>query len=365
MPPEPLFAPLPTGVSPTGTLPGQCLPVLVMATLKDVAREADVSVSTVSRALNNPDMVHPETCADVREAAEALGYQPSRVARRLRLKDGDANLIGLVIPDIQNPFFADITRGVEDVARDNDYALILSNSDEAPDQQRLAVDTLKTESVDGVIVPPVSTEDPEVQRLLQEDIAVVCVDRRLASARVDTIVSANRTGACEAVTHLVELGHERIGFIGGVPRISTSTERREGYEQALREHGLPVDPTLIKEGDSRRERGTRLANALLDLDEPPTALFTGNNLTTLGALSAIHVRGLQVPEDVALVGYDDIPWPMALNPPPTVMDQPGYEMGRRAARLLLDRLATPDRAPTTVTLQPTLVVRQSCGAAVS
>lgn len=336
-----------------------------MATLKDVAREADVSVSTVSRALNNPDMVHPETRTDVREAAEALGYQPSRVARRLRLKDGEANLIGLVIPDIQNPFFADITRGVEDVARDNDYALILSNSDEALDQQRLALDTLKTESVDGVIVPPVSTEDPEVQRLLQDDIAVVCVDRRLASARVDTIVSANRLGAYEAVTHLVELGHERIGFIGGVPRISTSTERREGYEQALREHDLPVDPALIKEGDSRRERGTRFANDLLDLDEPPTALFTGNNLTTLGALSAIHVRGLQVPEDLALVGYDDIPWPMALNPPPTVMDQPGYEMGQRAARLLLDRLATPDRAPTTVTLQPTLIVRQSCGAAAS
>lgn len=333
-----------------------------MATLKDVAREADVSVSTVSRVFNNPEKVRPDTREDVRTAAEALGYQPSRVARRLRLKEGKANLIGLVIPDIQNPFFADVTRGVEDVARDNDYALILSNSDEDPDQQRLAVDTLKTESVDGVIVPPVSTEDPAVNDLLETDIAVVCVDRRLDSARVDTILSANQKGAYEAVTHLIELGHERIGFIGGVPRISTSNERREGYEAALRDHDLPVDPALIQEGDSRRERGTYLTNDLLDLDSPPTALFTGNNLTTLGALSAINVRGLSVPEDVALVGYDDIPWPMALNPPPTVMDQPGYEMGRRAARILLERLAHPDHAPTTVTLQPKLVVRQSCGA---
>jgi len=334
-----------------------------MATLKDVAREADVSVSTVSRVFNNPEKVRPDTREAVQKAAEALGYQPSRVARRLRLKEGKANLIGLVIPDIQNPFFADVTRGVEDVARDNDYALILSNSDEDPEQQRRAVDTLKTESVDGVIVPPVSTEDPEVTRLLEENIAVVCVDRRLESARVDTILSDNRKGAYEAVTHLIELGHERIGFIGGVPRISTSTERREGYEQALRDHDLPVDPELIKEGDSRRERGTYLTNDLLDLDNPPTALFTGNNLTTLGALSAINVRGLDVPGDVALVGYDDIPWPMALNPPPTVVDQPGYERGQCAAQILLERLAHPDRAATTVTLQPKLVVRTSCGAA--
>jgi len=332
-----------------------------MATLKDVAREADVSVSTVSRVFNNPEKVRPDTREEVREAADALGYKPSRVARRLRLKEGEANLIGLVIPDIQNPFFADVTRGVEDVARDNDYALIISNSDEDPDKQKLAVDTLKTEDVDGVIVPPVSANDPEVTRLLDSGIAVVCVDRRLEDARVDTIVSDNRKGAYEAVSHLIELGHERIGFIGGIPRISTSTERREGYEQALRDHGLSVDPTLIKEGDSRRERGTYLTNDLLDLDAPPTALFTGNNLTTLGALSAIIVRGLSVPEDVALVGYDDIPWAMALNPPPTVVDQPGYEMGRRAARILLDRIKKPTRSPTTVTLQPKLIVRQSCG----
>lgn len=333
-----------------------------MATLKDVAREADVSVSTVSRVFNDPEKVRPDTRQDVREAADVLGYKPSRVARRLRLEEGEANLIGLVIPDIQNPFFADVTRGVEDVARENDYALIISNSDEDPDKQELAVDTLKTEDVDGVIVPPVSAEDPEVRRLLDSGIAVVCVDRRIENERVDTIVSDNRQGAYDAVSHLIDLGHERIAFIGGIPRISTSTERRDGYEKALSDHDLPADPDLIKEGDSRRERGTYLTNDLLDLDDPPTALFTGNNLTTLGALSAIVVRGLSVPEDVALVGYDDIPWAMALNPPPTVVDQPGYEMGRRAARTLLDRLANPNRSPTTVTLQPKLIVRQSCGA---
>ena len=338
-----------------------CEPCFVMATLKDVADAADVSVSTVSRVFNDPDKVRPSTRERVRRAANDLGYQPSRVARRLRLQEGDANLLGLVIPDIQNPFFADVTRGVEDVARDQDYALILSNSDENPDKQRLAVDTLVTEEVDGVIVPPVRMDDPEVKRLVESDIAVVCVDRRMEDVRVDTILSDNRAGAHKAVTHLIACGHERIGFIGGIPRISTSMDRRKGYEQALAEHDVPVDPVLIREGDSRWERGTDLTNELLDLADPPTAIFTGNNLTTLGALEAINVRGLAVPDDVALVGYDDIPWAMALNPPPTVIDQPGYEMGRRAARILLNRLASPDRSPTTVTLQPKLIVRQSCG----
>lgn len=333
-----------------------------MATLKDVAQQADVSVSTVSRVFNNPEKVRRSTRERVRKAADELGYKPSRVARRLRLQEGEANLIGLVIPDIQNPFFADITRGVEDVARHHDYALILSNSDEDPDKQRVAVDTLKTEEVDGVIVPPVSIDDPEVKRLLDSDIAVVCVDRRMEDVRVDTILSDNREGAYKIVTHLIDLGHERIAFIGGIPRISTSTDRREGYEKALRDHGLSVDPALIEEGDSRRERGRYLTEKLLGLDNPPTAIFAGNNLTTLGALSALNTRGIQVPEEMALVGYDDVPWAMALNPPPTVVDQPGYEMGSRAAELLLQRLDAPDRSPTVVTLQPKLIIRSSCGA---
>jgi LacI family transcriptional regulator/LacI family repressor for deo operon, udp, cdd, tsx, nupC, and nupG len=333
-----------------------------MATLKDVAREADVSISTVSRALNDSEKVHPETKAHVKKVAEELGYMPSRVARRLRLKGGKASLLGLVIPDIQNPFFADVTRGVEDVAQEHGYALILSNSDEDADKQRLALEILQTEDVDGVIVPPVGTDDPAVRRLLDSGIAVVCVDRRLPDARVDTILSDNRQGAYEAVSHLIDLGHERIGFIGGIPHISTLTERREGYEQALRDHGLPVTPCLIREGDVRREQGKVFTEELLALDPPPTALFTGNNLTTLGALAALNERGVAVPAEMALVGYDDVPWPTALNPPPTVVDQPGYEMGRRAAEILLERLQAPDRSPTTVTLQPKLIVRYSCGA---
>lgn len=334
-----------------------------MATLKDVARKAGVSVSTVSRVFNDPEKVRPDTRQRVREASEALNYKPSRVARRLRMQTGETNLIGLIIPDMQNPFFAEVARGVEDVARDHNYALILSNSDEDPDKQKLALDTLRTEDVDGVIVPPVGLGDPAVTDFAESSIPIVCVDRRMEDLHLDTILSDNRQGAYDAVTHLIELGHERIAFIGGIARISTHTERREGYKAALRDHDLSVTPALVKEGALHRERGKDHTEALLNLDRPPTALFTGNNLTTLGALSALSQLGVRVPEDLALVGYDDIPWAGALNPPPTVIDQPSYEMGQRAAELLLQRFDNPDRSPTDVTLQPKLVVRQSCGAA--
>ncbi|MFB6230798.1 MAG: LacI family DNA-binding transcriptional regulator [Salinibacter sp.] len=333
-----------------------------MATLKDVARKAGVSISTVSRVFNDPEKVRPDTRQRVRKASEALNYKPSRVARRLRVQTGETNLIGLIIPDIQNPFFAEVARGVEDVARDHNYAVIFSNSDEDPENQKVALDTLQTEDVDGVIVPPVDLDDAAVKDFAESSIPIVCVDRQMADLRLDTILSDNRQGAHDAVTHLIEHGHGRIAFIGGIARISTLTERREGYEAALRDHDLPVDPALVREGELHRERGKDHTEALLALDRPPTALFTGNNLTTLGALAALNQHDVRVPEDMALVGYDDIPWADALNPPPTVIDQPSYEMGQRAAELLLQRLDAPDRSPTVVTLQPKLIVRQSCGA---
>lgn len=332
-----------------------------MPTLKDVAHEADVSKSTVSRVFNNPDKVRPSTREAVRAAAEKLGYKPNRVARRLRLKDGDAHLLGLVIPDIQNPFFADVTRGVDDAVRKHSYALLLSNSDEDAAKQKVALDTLRTESVDGVIVPPIEDEDEHVHRLIESGVPVVCVDRRLKGRRADTILSDNFEGAYEAVSHLIEHGHERIGFVGGISRISTTGDRRRAYTEALADHGIELDPALVREGDSRQESGRRLTEELLDLDHPPTALFTGNNLMTLGAYVALHERGVRIPEEVAVVGYDDVSWALALDPPPTVVDQPGYEMGQRAAEMLLQRIAGPDRTPTTVTLQHRLIVRRSCG----
>jgi DNA-binding LacI/PurR family transcriptional regulator len=331
-------------------------------TLKDVARAAGVSVATASRALSLPGRVHDTTRKRIETAAASLGYRPSKVARRLRVDGGPTHMLGVLIPDIQNPFFADVVRGIEDAAHAEGYSLLLRNVDEDVDRQRGALHSLHTESVDGVIVPPVREDDADVNAFAASGKPVVCVDRRVARDAFDTVVSNNEQGAYDAVAHLVRLGHQRIGLIGGLPGISTSRERRAGYERALREAGLAVDPALAREGDSRFESGKALTEALLGSPDRPTALFAANNLMTLGALAAVHAAGFAVPSDVAVVGYDDMPWALALNPPLTAVRQPGLEMGRRAADLLLQRISEPGRSPSLVVLQPTLVVRRSCGA---
>jgi DNA-binding LacI/PurR family transcriptional regulator len=191
---------------------------------------------------------------------------------------------------------------------------------------------------------------------------LVCVDRRLAKATVDTVLIDNVRGAHAATEHLVRLGHGRIGFVAGPRWISTSQERLQGYRQALADHGIEVDNALVREGDARQASGRQLAAELLNLPESPTALLVSNSLMTLGALEAVRLAGLRVPEQVALVGYDDVPWSLAIDPPLTVVRQPAYEVGRRAMELLLKRLQDPERSVTLLQLQPELTVRKSCGA---
>lgn len=333
-----------------------------MSKLEDVARLARVSISTVSRVINEPTLVREETRTRVQEAIRTLRYQPSRVARRLRVENGRANLIGLVIPDIQNPFFADVARGVEDMAQQHGYMVFLGNSDEDALKERRYLEVMRAESVDGIIVPPIAENDAAMAELADLGLPMVCVDRRLARVTMDTVVVDNMRGAYEAVDHLIRLGHRRIGFIEGRPELSTSRERLQGYHQALQEHGIAFDRSLIREGDSRQPSGRSLTLELLHLPEPPSALLVGNNLMALGALEAIYLEGVRLPHDLALISYDDLPWAMAFNPPLTAVRQPGYEVGRRATELLLQRIREPARSTSLVMLQPELVVRESCGA---
>lgn len=330
--------------------------------LHEVAQRADVSVSTVSRVLNDPEKVQAETRVRVERAIEELGYRPSRVARRLRSRRGRAHIVGLIIPDIQNPFYSDIVRGVEDVAYDRDYAVILCNSDESPEREAFYLDVLVSESADGVILPPIQGDEKTTARLTGLPLPVVCLDRRLGRLAVDTVVVDNRQGAFDATAHLIRLGHHRIALLDGPTGHSSFRERRQGYLEALREHGVPVDERLIASGRPRQEDGRRMAEALLGLDTPPTAVFAASNLLSLGALEAIRARGLDVPRQVAVVGFDDAPWAGLLACPLTTVSQPSYEMGRRAAQLLFDRLDEPARSPALIVLAPTLVVRASCGA---
>lgn len=332
-----------------------------MSTLEEVASRASVSISTVSRVLNTPAMVRPGTRTRVEEAIRQLHYRPNRVARRLRSQDGRAHLLGLIIPDIQNMFFSHIVRGVEDGARAHDYAVILCNSDEDLDREQFYLDILRAESADGVILPPIRGDERTARRLAELDLPVVCIDRRLARTSVDTVVVENREGARAAIHHLVGLGHRRIGVIIGPLNLSTSVERLAGYRQALEEAGIPPDDTLIGSGGPRRKDGRRIAAALLEARPRATALFAGNALLTLGALEALRERGLRIPEDVAIVGYDDEPWASLLDPPLTTVRQPSYEIGRRATELLFQRIEATNRSPALVVLEPQLIVRRSCG----
>lgn len=330
-----------------------------MASLQQVAARAHVSIATVSRVLNHSDKVVPETRAAVEKALRELGYRPSRVARRLRMKDGRAHLVGLIIPDIQNPFYAEIARGVEDTAYANNYALLLCNSDESLEKERFYLEVMRDESVDGLVLPPFSETDEAVMEMVRIGMPVVCVDRSLAKAKTDLVEVDNYHGALEAVNHLLDKGHKHIGLIEGRTQVSTSRERRRGYLDALAARGVAARKELMRAGDFKQESGRVLANELLGLKRPPTALFVLNNLMTVGALAALHQRGVRVPQDVAVVGFDDLPWAEALDPPPTVVRQPAYEVGVQAMELLLKRISEPTRPAATVRLVPELVVRKS------
>ena len=330
-----------------------------MASLQEVARRAKVSIATVSRVLNKSEKVVPETRAIVEQALRDLEYRPSRVARRLRMKDGRAHLVGLIIPDIQNPFYAEIARGVEDAAYAAEYALLLCNSDESSEKEQFYLDVMRSESVDGVVLPPFDETDAAVAAIMKTGMPVVCVDRSLSKEKTDLVEVDNYRGAFEAVTHLIERGHKSIGLIEGRIQVSTNRERRRGYLDALAEAGIPVRKELMREGDFRQESGRVLAGQLLDLKKRPTALFALNNLMTIGALNAIHQRNLKVPTDVAIVGFDDLPFAEALDPPLTVVRQPAYEVGRQAMELLLKRIMEPTRSTVTMRLLPQLIVRRS------
>lgn len=327
--------------------------------LEDVAQRTGVSPSTVSRAINRPEKVKTETRERIHKAIRALGYRPSRVARRLRSPSGHAYILGLIIPDIQNPFYAEVARGVEDVAYDEGYAVILCSSDENAEREQFYLEVLRSESADGVIVAP---HDSSVSFGADAALPVVCFDRRPPTSSVDAVVANNRQGAYDLTAHLVRQGHRRVGIACGPLSLSTSTQRLAGYRSALTDAGLAHDEELVYSGAPKPGTGRRAAEALMSLSDPPTALFAANNQLALGVLEFASKRGLRIPDDVAVVGFDDAPWASLLAAPLTTIRQPSYEMGRRAAEMLFQRIADPAREAALITLQTSLVIRQSCGA---
>jgi LacI family transcriptional regulator/LacI family repressor for deo operon, udp, cdd, tsx, nupC, and nupG len=336
-------------------------PVKSTADLKAVASLAGVSIATVSRVLNGNPLVKDETRLAVQKAIKTTGYQPNRVAQRLRSATRNRKLIGLLIPDIQNPFYVDVIRGIEEYAYAHGSAVVIGNFSQDQKKEKRYIDILRSESVDGFIVAPHHGRDEYVEELLNDGQAVVCIDRGVTGLNVDVVKSDNEHGAFIAIEHLVKVGHKRIAHITGDPSIPTTHERIAGYRAALEKYGLPVDETIIQGRESNFKSGADIAAALLDLPEPPTAIFTGNNLLTLGALETIHKRGVLIPGQVAIVGFDDMYWANSLNPPLTAIRQHGFEMGQRAIELLYQRILHPARLPAHVVIKTELMVRKSCG----
>lgn len=328
--------------------------------LKEVAKRANVSVATVSRAINYPKKVDPSTLSRINKIIREVNYKPNRVAQRLRVKDGHRKIIGLLVPDIQNPFYVDVVRGVEDYAYSRNYALLMSNFAQSKDKEKMYLDIMLSESVDGLIVAPYDEYDKEVISLVEAGIPIVCVDRGLADIPVDVILVDNEKGAYDAVSLLIKKGHKRIAYVGGLPSIPTTQHRKDGYIKALRKNNISIDENLIKFGDSKSESGKKITGELLKMKNPPTAFFAGNNLITLGALETIHTMKLRIPEDVAIVGFDDMPWAISLNPPLTAVKQPGYDIGKQAAGLLYQRIMEPDKLTAKTILNTVLVIRSSC-----
>lgn len=329
-------------------------------TIQDVAERAQVSRATVSRVLNN----HPNVASDIRtrvqEAMRDLDYNPNRAARRLRGNSND--VIGLIIPDIQNPVFVAVARGVEDAAYKHQINVLLCNTDDHADKQQAYLNVMLAERAAGLIIVPTHARDGrallEVQRA---GVPVVLLDRQVKHFQADTIKADNVLGARMAIRHLFELGRRRIAMIGGLQYLTPAQERYQGYVEALRDAGLGIDETLVMNGDFKPEGGYRIARELMALANPPDAIFAANSLMAMGALTALHDLQIRVPEAVALVSFDDVPWAENLNPPLTAVAQPAYELGVQAVEMLRRRFTHPDVPIQTVILQPRLIIRESSG----
>ncbi|GGW89388.1 LacI family transcriptional regulator [Streptomyces malachitofuscus] len=336
-----------------------------MATMTDVARHAGVSVATVSHVLNDTRPVRPHTRQAVLDAIEELGYTPNTLARSL--VTSRTRSIGLAVSAISNPYFTEILQGVEAAALEHGYSLLIADPHDDPAHERKVVQLLHERRVEGLIVAPSARPRELLTYLGRHRVPAVFLDRLVddpagdGGPRFDQVCAESTGPTSRLVTHLAGLGHRRIALVAGLPGLSTTAERITGYRHGLAAAGLPYDERILVHGDSRSEGAERATAALLALGSRPTALVTANNAMTIGALRALRAHGLSVPEDIALCCFDDFAWADLFSPRLTAVAQPSRDIGARAVRVLLDRLAEPDRPARTERLPCAFVHRTSCG----
>jgi LacI family transcriptional regulator len=328
-----------------------------MANIREVAERAGVSITTVSHVVNQTRFVAPETEQRVRQSMRELNYRPNSLARSLRR--GETKTIGLILPDSANPFFAESARLLEEVAFQKSYSLILCNSNGDLEKERLYSEVLFNKQVDGIIFMAAGDDTQSLQELIDHQLPVVVVDRILDQMNVDAVITDNRASGYMAANHLIEYGHKRIGIIRGPSNLTPSAQRVIGYQQALEEAGLPIDPALQLTGDFHSESGYVAATQFLKISSPPTAIFACNDLMAIGALRAINEAGLSVPADLSIIGYDDIEMASYIQPAMTTIAQPIEELAETSINLLLERIERPGLSPRRIVLQNKLIIRQS------
>jgi len=339
------------------------MPRVQTPTLRDVADAASVHPATASRALNpaTRGLVNADTARRVIKVAEALGYRPNPIARGL--KTAKSGTVGLVIPDLTNPLFPPIVRGIEDVLEPAGYSGLIVNTDNDPNRERQQIESLRSRQVEGLIVATAMLDHPLLADLHREGVLMVMVNRRPEGIDIPSITPDDATGVELAVRHLAALGHRRIAHLAGPVSTSTGLMRARAFRSAVRDLGLDEDADLVETCDYwSEEAGAAGLRALLDRGTTFTAVVAGNDLIALGCYDVFAERGIHCPGDVSVVGFNDMPFLDKLQPPLTTVSVPHQQIGAEAARLLLDAIADPNRPPRSVLLPLSLVVRASTAA---
>ncbi|MFL6116107.1 MAG: LacI family DNA-binding transcriptional regulator [Catenulispora sp.] len=325
--------------------------------MRDVAARAQVSFKTVSRVVNDEAGVSPALARRVRRAIDELDFQPNAGARNLRRSDRRTSSVGLLLENVANPFSAALQRAVEDIATPRGVIVFSGSVEEDPERERTLVREFSARRADGLLLVPASADQSYLAGELRAGTAVVCVDREASGLAVDSVVTTNELGAAEGVRHLAARGHRRIAFLGDRRTITTEQQRYQGYCDALGAAGLPLDPALVVPDMRSSALAEGAVVRLLSQPDPPTALFTAQNLITIGAVRALRRIGSE--RQVAVVGFDDFPLADLLSPGVTVVAQDPTAIGRLAATLLFDRIAGRAGPPTTHVLPTTLIHRGS------
>ena len=329
-------------------------------TIEDVARLAEVSVATVSRVINNQGGVRKPTEERIQNAIKELKYVRSAVARSMIRKE--TKTIGVIIPDICNPFFPEVIAGIERKAIDDGYFTTLSSSNGSIEVEKKIVKHFIERGVDGVIITTADESGEQIAPLLEAGIPVVAVDRAIKNFEVDTVLIGNREGAYEAVQHLIQKGHEKIAIISGPHDTTPGGERYQGYRRAMEDARLPIDPNWIGYGDFMEQSGYNITKAFSKLEDRPTAIFSCNNLMTIGSMKALNDANWKLGKEVSFIGFDDVEIATFMNPQLTMVSRPMRSLGELSFELLLDRLNVKEASTVKrqYILTPKLMVRKSC-----